>query len=413
MHFLILTQYFPPEVGGAQIRLYSIAKQLIRKGNKVTIVTSMPNYPAGKIVPSYRKKFYLREKIDNIPVIRTWVYPFSCNSITVRLLNYFTFAFSSIYGILSISKPDVIFVESPPIFLGISGYLTSRLKRCPYIFNVSDLWPDSVREMGIIKNRFLLKLAEMLESFLYKKALIVNGVTEGIVDALKNEKQVFKDKVLFLPNGVDSEIFKPLPEDKQLAINLQIQGKKIFIYAGLHGYAQGLETLIQSARALKQREDIFFLLVGDGPEKRNLISMAQKQGLKNIGFLPPCPFYDMPKLFSISLASIVLLRRIDLFKGAIPSKIFSALSCRVPVIYSGEGECARIIREANCGIVVEPENPKVLAEAVSDLADDTEPAYNLGSHGRELVERRFSWETIVDKWLTEFKKIYNHDKACF
>ncbi|OYD17600.1 hypothetical protein CH333_00285 [candidate division WOR-3 bacterium JGI_Cruoil_03_44_89] len=404
MHFLILTQYFPPEVGGAQIRLYSIAKQLIRKGNKVTIVTSMPNYPAGKIVPAYRRKFFLREKIGNIPVIRTWIYASPCNSTIVRLLNYFSFTFSSIYGILSISKPDYIFVESPPLFLGISGYFTSRLKRCPYIFNISDLWPDSVREMGIIKNRFLLKLAEMLESFLYKKALIVNGVTEGIVDALKNKKQVFKDKVLFLPNGVDSELFKPLPTNKQLAMNLQIQGKKIFIYAGLHGYAQGLETLIQSARILKQRDDIFFLLVGDGPEKINLKCIAQKQCLKNIAFLPPCPFYDMPKLFSMSMASIVLLRKIDLFKGAVPSKVFSALSCSVPVIYSGEGECARIIRETNSTIVVEPENAEALAKAVRDLADDTELAHNLGKLGRELVERKYSWTMIVDKWLIEFKK---------
>ncbi|MDI6841077.1 MAG: glycosyltransferase family 4 protein, partial [bacterium] len=256
MRFLFLTQYFPPEVGAAQLRLYAICKELLKRGHKITVVTGMPNYPKGEIFPEYRGKLYMKEIIESIPVIRTWIYPATHGNIIIRkilwkrLLNYFSFTLTSLYGILHTSRPDYIFVESPPLFLGISGYLGSRFMSAPYIFNVSDLWPDSVEEMGIIKNKILIKLAKKLEAFLYSNAFLINGVTLGIVDSIV-KKGVHSDKVLFLPNGVDVDLFKPLPPVVGAIHELSLQSlklfdKKVFIYSGIHGYAQSLETLLKA-----------------------------------------------------------------------------------------------------------------------------------------------------------------------
>jgi glycosyltransferase involved in cell wall biosynthesis len=170
MNFLILTQYFPPEVGAAQTRLFEIAKELKKRGHSVTVVTAMPNYPKGEIFPEYRGKFFLKETISGIEVVRTWIYPAMDKSIIKRLMNYFSFTFTSFLGLMRTSKPDYIFVESPPLFLGIAGYIVSRIRGVPFIFNISDLWPDSVKELGIMNNKLLLSFAEKLELFLYKKA---------------------------------------------------------------------------------------------------------------------------------------------------------------------------------------------------------------------------------------------------
>ena len=400
MHFLILTQYYPPEVGAPQVRLSEMAAALQREGHLVTIVTAFPNYPRGEIYPGYEGRWLMREEIDGVPVIRTWIYPTSGRSVVKRLLSYFSFTFSSLMGLLRAPGPDVIFVESPPLFLGISAFVGGRLRRVPYIINVSDLWPDTAEALGIITNQTFLKMGRWLESLLYRHAWRVCGVTEGIVTVVVR-KGVAPEKVMFLPNGVNADRFGPEavlePPDTVSSLN----GRKVFLYAGTHGYAQGLDVIVEAARLLQDRQDIGFLFVGDGPDKLRVVDLAAEYKLDNIHFESSKPLTAMPQLFASSRASIVPLRKTPLFEGARPSKILSSLACGTPVIYCGEGEAVSLVEGNQAGLCVPPEDPQALAGAVRRLADDTDLAWRLGRNGRQLTEREYGWSDIVSRWLEE------------
>jgi colanic acid biosynthesis glycosyl transferase WcaI len=394
LRFLILTQYFPPEVGAPQVRLLAIAKELQRRGHKVDVVTAMPNYPTGKVFPAYRGRWIVREDVDGLPVTRTWIYAASGSRIRARLFGYFSFAVTSLAGCLRIPRPDLIFVESPPLFLGFTAWLASRLRRTRYVFNVSDLWPESAVQLGIITNRTLIAMAEALERFCYRRSHRVCAVTDSIRDRISTVPGAAP--VLLLPNGTDLHIFRKI---SNAAPNGLAPGEVTFLFAGTHGYAQGLDVILEAAALMRQRVEIRFLLVGDGPEKPRLRKAAA--ALANVSFLDSMPVTAMPELYSACRASIVPLRKVDLFKGARPSKILPSLACETPVIYAGEGETAELIKDSACGLVVAPECPEELAAAVTKLAGDQALARRLGKNGRRLVESRFSWENIVGRWLEE------------
>jgi colanic acid biosynthesis glycosyl transferase WcaI len=394
LRFLILTQYFPPEVGAPQIRLLAMAKELQRRGHQVHVVTAMPNYPRGEVFASYRGKWSVREEVEGLPVTRTWIYAATGSNVARRLLSYFSFTFSGLWGCLRAPKPDLIFVESPPLFLGITAWIASRLRGAPYVFNVSDLWPESAVQLGIVTNRTMIWMAAALERFCYRHASRVCAVTEGIRDVIAKVPRTAP--VILLPNGVDIQTFRHIGDEQPEGIDA---GRATFIFAGTHGYAQGLEVIVEAARRLVTRRDIDLVFIGDGPDKERLQGLARD--LPNVRFLEPVPVSSMPPYFSASRASIVPLRKLDLFKGARPSKILPSLACETPVIYAGEGETAELITERECGLSVPPECPEKLAEAVTRLADDPALARNLGKRGRELVSADYSWESIVGRWLAE------------
>lgn len=397
MRFLILTQYFPPEIGAPQIRLAALVRSLHRVGHQVEIVTAFPHHLVGKIFPAYRRKFYAKEDFEGSPVHRTWVYAASGTGVA-RILNYLSFAVSSLIGLARAKRPDYIFVESPPLFLGITGALYSTLRRVPMIFNVADLWPDSVRELGVLKNGLLIALAEWLERWIYRRSWFVNAITPGIRQVLVEKKRLSSHKVLFLPNGVDLALFSPREPDLTLAQQLHLKGKT-FVYAGTHGVAQGLQTLIEAA-ALLTGDGISFLFIGDGPAKEKLVQDAQKRNLNNVGFLGMQPAEDMPRFFSLATASIVPLVKAELFRSARPSKIITSLACGVPVIFCGEGETAELLTQSRSGLVVPPEDATALARTVQKLAGDQTLCGDLSRNGLTLAAD-FGWDTIVLRWLNE------------
>lgn len=394
MRFLILTQYFPPEVGAPQVRLLAMAKALQRRGHEVQVVTAMPNYPRGVVFPAYKGRWSFREEVDGVPVTRTWIYPSTGSRVVKRLLSYWSFTFSALWACLRVPKPHFIFVESPPLFLGVTAWMASVVRRAPYMINVSDLWPESAVSLGIVTNRALIAMAQRLERFCYRHAIKVCAVTEGIRETIA--KTPGSAPVLLLPNGVDLHVF-------QRHENARIEGLDealaVFLFAGTHGYAQGLEVIVEAARRLRARPEIRFVLVGDGPEKSRIEELARD--LTNVTFLDPVPVSSMPAIFSASRASIVPLRKLELFKGARPSKILPSLACETPVIYAGEGETVDLIESNQCGIAIRPECPEELADAVVKLADDPGLARLMGAQGRTLVSEKYSWESIVDRFLTE------------
>ncbi|HDN27667.1 MAG TPA: glycosyltransferase WbuB, partial [Thioploca sp.] len=378
MHFLMLTQYFPPETGAPQVRLAAMIGELLRLGHTVEVVTALPNYPHGKIFPDYRGRFYRLASFEGVRVHRVWMYAATGAGIK-RLLNYFSFMITAWWGLRKAKKPDYLFVESPPLFLGITGYLMAKRWRVPFIFNIADLWPDTVRSLGLIRDGFTLRQAEKLEKWLYCKADCVTVVTESVRQILINDKQVPAHKVLLLPNGVDTQLFKPQPADASLRARLNLPvDKQIILYAGTHGYAHGMEVILEAAQLLANI-NVLFLCVGGGSEKIRIQQLCERMGLKNVRFWEPQPPELIASLYNLALAGISTFRNSPMLECTRPAKTLPIMACGKPVLLSSAGEIAQLIAEAKAGIVVAPGDYVALADGARRLINDLAYATQLGN----------------------------------
>lgn len=400
MRFLVLSQYFPPEVGATQVRLSSMCRELVRAGHQVDVVTAMPHHPVGEIFPRYRRRFSCLEFQDGVRVRRTWLYA-AAGSGWRRILSYFSFMVTSLYSITRVRAPDYIFVDSPPLFLGVTGWLASVYWKCPFVFNVADLWPDSVLDLGVMKEGAFIKAAFWLESWIYRRAQFVNAVTRGIYDVLLNRKNVPAAKILFLPNGVDTNIVQPLPSDESLKKQLGLTGKCIAIYAGNHGYAAGAEQILQAAKLLESHPDLHFLFVGDGPDKPRLQSLATELQLQNTTFLDSVPLESMSSYLSIADIALITLRKAGVTRGARPAKTFVMMAAAKPIILAAEGEAEELIVSSGAGMIVPPDEPEQFASAILAMHEDAEGAREMGLRGLAYVREKFEWSKLVGNWLNQ------------
>ncbi|MDR0790148.1 MAG: glycosyltransferase family 4 protein [Bacteroidales bacterium] len=409
MKLLILTQYFPPEVGAPQNRLFEVASRLQQRGVEVTILTAMPNYPQMVIHQEYKGKCYCKEQMSGMTIHRCWIYVPKSKALVKRLLNYFSFVFSALwYGLLKVrGKYDVLLVESPPLFLGITAYLLSRCKKAKMVFNVSDLWPESAEKLGLISNRFFLRMATILEEFCYRKSALISGQTQGIVS---NIKARFPQKnVHWLKNGVD--ISKYVENDLTNPVSFrQEKGFEtadfILLYGGIIGYAQGLDVILQAAEILKDKRDIKFVLLGNGPEKERLLTMKSDLALTNVYFYDAVAKKQMRHIIEGIDASIVPLKRLDIFKGAIPSKIFEYLAIRKPILLGVEGEAEELfIKQGKSGLAFEPDNAKDLSNKILSLYNDPQSAKEMGNEGFEYVKAYFSLSQIAEDFHNQLETL--------
>lgn len=399
MRILILTQYYPPETGAPQNRLSSLAKHLVCFGNEVEILTAMPNYPKYKVFPQYKGKFYCKETIDSIPVHRSSIYVSRNKALIKRLANYFSFVTSSLYSAGKRIKPvDIIICESPPLFLGITAVMLKRKWKCKLVFNVSDLWPESAEKMGIIKNRVIIKRSYQLANWIYRNANLITGQTQGIIEAIRQMQP--QKKLFWFPNGVDLSKFNT-------PILQQNNGCKFtLLYAGIIGHAQGLEVILYAADQLKQQTDIHFYIIGDGPVKKPLINLKHQLQLCNVTFIDNQPSEKMMQWLHLCDAYIVPLRKLDLFKGAIPSKLFEPLALGKPILLGVEGEAKELfIDQAKGGLFYEPENAHALANAIGALYNNKQLAAELGNGGRNYVNTYFRRDKIAETFWRQLQNL--------
>lgn len=388
-----LTHYFPPEVGPAQVRLFELAKRLIGTGETVTVVTGFPNYPTGVIAPGYGGKMFMEDHVDGIRVLRTWVFATRGRGFLSRILNYLSFPVFSLLAIRKLGRTDVIYVQSPPLFTGLAALWFARLKRAPFIFNVSDIWPQSAVELGVLRNRFAIRISEMLERHIYRRAARITVPTPGILERLV-ARGVPREKLFLLTNGVDTAAYQVGAPDLELASRLGLDGHKVFMYAGLHGLAQGLDVILEAAK-LTRNPDILYVLVGDGAEKAELVAKAEAEGIANVRFLPIQPTSTLPAVLNLAYATIIPLRRLELFKAALPSKLFDSMAAGRPIVAPLWGEAAALVEAAACGVVVEPEDARAVQRAVETLAADPALAHRLGEQGRRYVVEHFDRDDIA------------------
>jgi glycosyltransferase involved in cell wall biosynthesis len=296
----------------------------------------------------------------------------------------------------------VIFVEAQPLPLGLVALLMKILRGVPYIYNVPDLQVDVARELGFLRKGLILHLAKRAEDLFLKNAWKVSTVTHRFVEHFVS-RGIPAERVTFLPNGADTDFLCPSKPNVDFCEKWQLAGKMAFVYVGTHAYYHGLDTLVCAAEVLKSDSRIRIIMVGDGPERERIRTLAFKKGLENIIFAS-VPYEGTNELYSIAYAAVATLRNVPVAKSMRLSKVFPALSCGVPVIYSGEGEAAELIARNDCGVTVCPEDPLALAEAIRKLAEDPVLRQRLGNNGRRLVETEYSWATIVSGWLGEIAR---------
>ena len=402
MRLLILTQYYPPEIGAPQNRLHELAIRLKANGIDVEVLTAMPNYPKMEIQEAYLGGKIKEEVIDGISVHRAKIYVSKSKSIISRLLNYFSFVVTSYFRGRKLGKFDFLMVESPPLFLGYSAMALSRKIKAKLIFNVSDLWPESAEKLDLVTNKHLLKLAYNLEEKCYKKAFLVTGQTNGIVS---NIKQRFPSTdVYWLPNGVDLEYYNPT-KVLENGFRKKHQFKEedvLFFYGGILGYAQGLHVILKAASDKNCPSNVQFIIQGSGPEKEELENLKKELYLSNVHFLPPVTKTEMPGILKEIDIALVPLRKLELFEGAIPSKIFEALAMEVPLLLGVDGEARKhFIENAQAGFFFEPENHIDLIEKVNYLANNRSIINEMGINGRNYVNIHFNRNKIASDLLNK------------
>jgi len=393
MRVVIHTQYFAPESGAPQARLLQLAKGLKQAGHEIRVLTAMPNYPTGRVFPGYGG-IRRRERIQGIDVVRSFIYASRRFSINTRLASYFSFVISSlVVGLFSLGRADFVITESPPLFLGIAGYLLSTALRARWVFNVSDLWPESAVELGIVRRGGLgHRLAVSLEGFCYRKAWLVSGQSSTIVEAIK--ARFAPSRTYHLSNGVDPSVFCPADASDASPVH---GGRVTAVYAGLHGLAQGLDQVIQAAVLLKDLDCLDFVLIGDGPSKPQLVALSLAEQVKNVSFRDPLPPSSIPSV--IAAADICIVPLAAHLTGAVPSKLYEAMACAKPVVLVAEGEAADIVRRTGTGIVVSPGDIEGLANAIRHLSTHAEERMVMGRLGRQAALTTFNRPRIVDDFI--------------
>jgi len=402
MRILYLSQYFPPEIGATQTRAYEMASHFVRLGHSVTMLTEIPNHPSGVIPPEYRRKLYAKSLLSGIEVIRVWVYATPVKNFRKRVFFYFSYLVNAIIAGMLLAKGtyDIVFASSPPLLVGWAGLVLSRWKKSPFVFEVRDLWPESAIKLGELSNRLAIMGATWIEEASYKEAKKIIVVTNGIREHLI-ERGVPIEKIEVIPNGSNTEIIKFSPDGRErIRRQLGLDEKFVAIYAGIHGVAQGLETVIEAARMMRDRSDVLFLFVGEGPQKSRLQSLASGYNLSNVIFLPEQPQEVISEYLSAGDVALVPLRKVDLFKNALPSKIFDAWACERPVLLGVEGEAKYVLEKAGGGLFIPPENPREMVSALQKLNSSPELRRTLGRNGRLFTHQYYSRQAQAEKLST-------------
>ena len=393
LRLLILTQYFPPETGAPQARLSESAVRLRERGVEIQILTAMPSYPLGRVFDGWRGRWFMRDEWNGFPIVRSFVYPTKSPRALPRLLSYFSFVASSfLAGVFMVDRFDVILVESPPLFLGISGVALKLLRRARMVLNISDLWPESVVALGLYRREsVLVRLAAALEKQLYRVSHTVTGQSAGIVRGVLEVEPAAR--VVLVPGGVDCIVFSPERRDPGQLARFTTGGKLCVGYAGLIGIAQGIGLLLEVAARLQGRDDIVFLIAGDGPEREELQSRAGP----NVVFTGLLPKSDMPVL--VASFDVTVIPLMSPIPGALPSKMYEAMACAVPIVLVAEGDPRELLERAGCGLHAAYGDIESVANAVTRLCDERELARELGHRGRDYVVQHHRRDVIADRML--------------
>lgn len=396
MRILILTQYYPPE---PIPKPYELARGLVERGHEVVVITGFPNYPGGRLYPGVRIRLWHHDLIDGIRVLRLPLFPDHSRSPLRRVFNYTSFAVSVVaLGSVLSGPADVMFVEHPPLTIGVAAWILGGVRRMPFLYAVNDLWPESVEATGMLRSRHLLDCIRKIESFVYRRAAGIAVVSPGVKGNLIG-KGVPPDKVQVIPHWADESLYRPVPPDPNLARKFSMAGRFNVVFAGQMGLAQALDVVLDAAEELSDLAEVQFVLVGDGTDAERLRQAAGEQGLENVRFLGRQPAEMMPYIFAVAGALLVHLRDDPVFRVTIPSKTIAYMACGRPVLMAVEGDAADLIRAAGAGVTCRSQSGKDLADAVRRLhAMSREAREHMGRAGRKAFLTSYSRGVLLDRY---------------
>ncbi len=402
MKILFITDNFPPEVNAPATRTFEHCKEWLKDENiEITIVTCVPNFPHGKVFDGYKNRLYQTEMVEGIKVIRVWSYITANAGFIKRIIDYVSFAFMA-YWVGLFQRSDVIIATSPQFFTTWTAFLLSKFKRKPWIFELRDLWPESIKTVGAMKQGLIINNLEKIELFLYKDADIVIPVTNAFKENLL-KRGIKEDKISVITNGSNMNLFSPRDKDKSLLKELKLQNKFIVGYIGTHGLAHSLDFIINALSKIKNK-DIHFLFIGDGAMKKNIVDLAIEQKIENVTFLNSVSKNEVPNYLSIIDISLTPLKKEDNFKTVIPSKIFEAAAMSKPTLLGVEGQAQEIIEKFNAGVCFEPENEEDFLEKLNDLYSNKN-LYKKLQEGCQLLAKEYDRKILADKMLDIIKKV--------
>jgi len=406
MKILFLTDNFPPEGNAPATRTYEHAKYWVNAGNSVTVITCAPNFPEGKLYDGYKNAWYKVEYMDGIKVVRVKSYITANAGFVRRTLDFMSFMVTSFVAGLFQQRPDVIIGTSPQFFTVCSAWMLSVFRRRPFVFELRDLWPASIKAVGAMKDSVTLTLLEKLEMFLYKRAALIVSVTNTFKSELV-ARGIDPEKIAVVINGVDLTNYTPRKKDQHLVEQYDLTGKFVIGYIGTHGMAHALYRVLEAAQRLQAIEKIIILMVGSGANKEELIAQANSMGLKNVMFLSRQPKELMPNIWSICDLSLIPLKNDPLFSSVIPSKIFESMGMGLPIVLAlPAGEASQIITETGAGIIVPPEDSERLADAIIELVNDKEK-YQALAKASASAALNYNRENQADKMFRALKNIVN------
>ncbi|MFZ0686525.1 MAG: glycosyltransferase family 4 protein [Terriglobales bacterium] len=397
-------------MGAPAARASELSRHWSRMRHEVTILTGFPNHPTGIVPEEWRsrlRRLHFTETVDGIQIVRTWLWPLPNRRAHERILNYTSFCLSAGLSGLPLRRPDVIIATSPQLLCALSGWWLAWCKRVPFVFEIRDLWPESLAAVGASREgRLLHRMLGAVAGFLYRRADRIVVVSPAFKDRLMRDWNIRAEKICVVENGVETDLFRLEPAATELRKQLKLEQRFLVCYIGTMGNAHGLETLIAAAEELRTKlPRAMFLLIGEGAEKEEVVRLAAARGLDNIQFLGQQPRERIPAYISAADVCVVMLRKSELFKTVIPTKLLEYMACERPVIVAVDGQARQIVEAAGAGVFVEPENSSALAQAIVDLVAEPERRRQMGASGRRYIVNRLSREKTARDYITVLQSL--------
>ncbi len=391
-------------MGAPAARAAELSRHWARMGHETTVLTGFPNHPTGRVFADWRPRFHrLRwtETVDGVRVVRTWLWPLPNRKAHERIRNYASFCVSAAVTGLDLDKPDVVIGTSPQLLCALAGWWLAFWKRVPFVFEVRDLWPESLAAVGAGgEGTPLHRTLGAIAGFLYRRADRIVVVSSAFKDRLVRHWNVSGKKIFTVENGVEADLFRFDPSAPELRKQLNLEDRFLICYIGTIGNAHGLETLIAAAEQLQTAlPPAMFLLIGEGAEKKRIVKLAAERGLTNLQFLGQQPREKIPAYVSAADLCLVMLKKTELFKTVIPTKLLEYMACARPVVAAVDGQTRQIVEAAGAGVFVEPEDSTALSQAILDLAADPERRRRMGANGRQYIVNNLSREKTARDFI--------------
>jgi colanic acid biosynthesis glycosyl transferase WcaI len=388
--------YFPPEPAAPAARVHEFARAWARAGHEVTVITTFPNHPTGRIPAEYRGRWWSTEMLDGIRVLRCWLYAVPNRGVGRRGLDHLSFMLSSlVFGLPRLGRVDVVIASSPTLFSALSAWVIARQKHVPFVLEVRDLWPEAIVDLGLMRPGPMVYLLQALAGFLYRQAARTVVVTRAFADRIA-ARGIPRHRLVVIPNGADTHLFSPGRDGGLARDELGFDGRFVVAYIGSHGLSHGLNAVLDAAA---RQPDVTYLLVGDGADRDRLVRERDRRQLNNVVMRPSVPKAQVPRLYAAADACLVPLRDVPLFEAFVPSKLFEVLAAGRPVIGAVRGEARDILSRSGGALLVDPERGDQLAEAVDQLRADAGLRDELGRRGRAFAEQCYDRDVLAARYL--------------